>query len=189
MLKNPYVLSAQMAADYATQKLTYGAVNVDGRTRMACARMAEARDFLLNGLPGGYNTAYVFRIAESAIRAGAGNCGEYCAVAFRYLYTRNILPLDFVSYTRGDHAFLVLGRPAYRVDKPDKPTDIKWFEYWGPDPVICDPWVGLQGEPIVTTMADYKERYDADHVETKLRVELSLTKIGNRVYGSSEAPT
>jgi hypothetical protein len=38
-------------------------------------------------------------------------------------------------------------------------------------------------------MADYKERYDADHVDSKLRVELSLTKIGNRVYGSAEAPT
>jgi hypothetical protein len=58
-----------------------------------------------------------------------------------------------------------------------------------PDPVICDPWVGHQGEPMVTTMADYKARYDADHVESKLRVELSLTKTGNRVYGSAEAPT
>jgi hypothetical protein len=156
---------------------------------MACARIAEARDFLLNRLPGSFNTAYVLRMAESAIRAGAGNCREYCAVAFRYLYTRNILPLDFVSYTRADHAFLVLGRPAKRVGDPNRPTDIRWFEYWGPDPVICDPWVGHQGEPMVTTMADYKARYDADHVESKLRVELSLTKTGNRVYGSAEAPT
>ena len=70
-------------------------------------------------------------IARESRNKKCGNCGEFSALAFIYLYDLGVRPLDWMSLVGGDHAFVVLGR-----ENAD-PND---HRNWGPKAVICDPW-------------------------------------------------
>lgn len=71
-------------------------------------------------------------IADEVKRKQCGNCGEFSALAFMYLFDKGIRPLDWMSLVGGDHAFVVIGR--------DKKGDVSKPLNWGPSAVICDPW-------------------------------------------------
>ena len=91
--------------------------------------------------------------AEYTKKHGVGNCEAQASVAFEYLKTMGIKPLDIVFYAsfdknakmpvkplgrtgtemvRPDHAFVVIGRP--------KQADVATYTTWGKDAVVCDAW-------------------------------------------------
>ena len=76
--------------------------------------------------------ADVRNIAKYAEEYHLGNCGEIAAVAFCHLLDRTrVRPVEFVVMTgRGDHTFVVAGRPA---GTPASSC--------GPDVLVCDPWL------------------------------------------------
>jgi len=76
------------------------------------------------------------RIAARAARAeqdGAGNCSEIAAACFMQLRRSGVHPIDYMTLTNGDHAFVVIGRGR---DSDD--TDCS---RWGDAAVVCDAWV------------------------------------------------
>lgn len=76
--------------------------------------------------------ALVKEIAQLARQKQCGNCGEMACLAFVTLMDSKVAPLDILSLTHGDHAFVVIGRDANSdLNKPDT---------WGNQSVICDPW-------------------------------------------------
>ncbi|WP_299438096.1 hypothetical protein [uncultured Rhodospira sp.] len=70
-------------------------------------------------------------MAETAAKNSCGNCGEFSAVAFIYLYDKGVRPIDWMSLTGGDHAFVVIGRAAGDANDVDQ---------WGSIAAVCDPW-------------------------------------------------
>lgn len=169
---------AAKAVEYVQSKLTVGASNIDNPHALAQARVVEARNFTVGGTSELFGKAKLFQIASSAVKSHAGNCGEQAAVAFKYLYDLGIFPLDYVSSTREDHAWLVIGRPSG--------TDIKRPEHWGDDWVVCDPWNVAQGQPGVVSDADeYEDIYDAYYVA--LQVRSTSSAVGG-VAKSAESP-
>jgi hypothetical protein len=70
-------------------------------------------------------------IADESKSKKCGNCGEFSALAFIYLYDSGVRPLDWMSLIGGDHAFVVIGR------ENSDPND---HRNWGAQSVICDPW-------------------------------------------------
>lgn len=77
-------------------------------------------------------------IAESALSKGCGNCGEQAAIAFMMLVDKRVEPLDYMMCAGegDDHVFVVIGRKEN--------SDVRRFnlQTWGPDAVVCDPWMG-----------------------------------------------
>ena len=65
--------------------------------------------------------------AKVAMGAKCGNCGEYAAVAFAYLFARGASPIMLASYPNStwDHCFVIIGPQGK------------------PGSVICDPWADL----------------------------------------------
>lgn len=81
----------------------------------------NAKDFLSKS---------VARIAKYRI----GNCGQFARVGLQYAIDRATSQrVEMFYVTGGDHVFLVIGRK-----KDSDPNDT---QTWGPDAVICDPWV------------------------------------------------
>ena len=74
---------------------------------------------------------YIKTIADVAQKNGCGNCGEFSAVAFMYLYKKGVRPLDWMQLTDADHAFLVIGRASGNENDLDS---------WGRFAAVCDPW-------------------------------------------------
>jgi hypothetical protein len=58
----------------------------------------------------------------------------HAAVAFMFLYDKGIFPIDYMSGTNVDHAFVVIGRKA-GSDEGDPKTS-------GDSAVVCDPCNG-----------------------------------------------
>ncbi|MEM5585458.1 hypothetical protein WNZ15_23580 [Roseibium sp. AS2] len=69
--------------------------------------------------------------AALALKNKCGNCGEFSAAAFIYLYDRNIRPLEWCGLLDADHAFVIIGRNA---------GDPSNYSAWGDVSAICDPW-------------------------------------------------
>lgn len=193
-----YAAYAEMAAKYAHGKLTRGSSNwkdfSQKKMRKADAvtiRMVkEVQTYQLNigidkgetpgsvsfsRLPKLYDVAHALRVAEEASFMGAGNCGEFSAVVFAYLYKRDILPLDIMASTYFDHAWVVIGRPA----NTDVTDPNGWTSEDDPnEPVICDPWLAKGNTPytnrdkyheMVVDLEDYRKYYAPTKVKLLLR--------------------
>jgi hypothetical protein len=88
-------------------------------------------------------------IANTARKNKCGNCGEFSALAFIYLYDLGVRPLDWMGLLGGDHAFVVIGRQA------GKATD---WKKWGAAAVVCDAWgEGFRGGDRATGV--YRARF------------------------------
>ncbi len=78
-------------------------------------------------------------VANSALSKGCGNCGEQAAIAFMMLVDKRVEPIDymFCAGEGDDHVFVVIGRR--------EGSDVRKYsaQTWGPDAVVCDPWMGL----------------------------------------------
>ena len=81
------------------------------------------------------NTTYVpflRSVANNAIKEGCGNCGEQAAIAFIHLLDQKVGPIDYMTRTNADHAFVVIGRTG----------PVENYAAWGENAVVCDPWHG-----------------------------------------------
>lgn len=63
--------------------------------------------------------------AKISIGAKTGNCGENASVAFAWFFINGHLPIYKCQFTRGDHAFVLIG------DQGGQPL------------AICDPWANI----------------------------------------------
>lgn len=127
----------QEAVDYVKSKLSLGAANRPtsvGQYFQAVASLGSFRGRLGSRFRQGISESWIRAIAIGAETAQAGNCGEQAAVAFAYLLRKGVHPLDYMSRTNGDHAFVVVGRRAG--------SDATKVETWGAGAFVCDPWYG-----------------------------------------------
>lgn len=127
---------ARLAISFVRGKMTLGASNKlgdvlwsAGRT-LLCVRASRSVDI---AVPRGPIVSWLREAAAKAEAVGCGNCGEQAALAFMELYERlQARPLDYMTRTNRDHAFVVIGRVSgSRID--DHTT-------WGGDAAVCDPW-------------------------------------------------
>ncbi len=127
---------AERALLYVKEKMTIGAANnVDAITSLGtsllCVVAQRSVDFGISnnsGIP-----SDILKAAAKAEHLGCGNCGEQAAIAFVYLSEElKVRPLDFMSRTNADHAFVIIGRKESSDD-----TD---YMTWGQDCIVCDPW-------------------------------------------------
>lgn len=116
--------AAEDAVRFVHISMTIGASNKAGSTAEARACVARIRRL-------GYSS--IKEMADRALAAGCGNCGEQAAIAFMKLAKRGFRPLDYMAWKRpGDHAFVVIGRKWwFTAEDPRK---------WGPKAVVSDPW-------------------------------------------------
>ena len=77
---------------------------------------------------------WIHTLASRARHFQCGNCAEHAAVAFVFLQTRGIIPIDYMEGQNVDHAFVVIGR-----EQNGKKSH---WTTWGPNAVVCDPWAG-----------------------------------------------
>lgn len=89
--------------------------------------------------------------AEKAKAHGAGNCGEQSALAFSYLKSRRVQPLDWAHFTNRDHAFVLLNRPKDLVRR-------QLLENLG-QVILCDPYYGKTGP--LSQFPDYNVNFIA----------------------------
>jgi hypothetical protein len=143
-----FVARALRAADEAlahtARTLPYGAPNRVGnwfaqtRRGMLFGLIGRAFDLdsMKDRLPaqraGRTQMEHVQAIAREAAQLGAGNCGEFSAVAFIHVAARGDLPAEWIHCADHDHQFVLIGR-----DRRAPPED---WRRWGPRAVVCDPW-------------------------------------------------
>jgi hypothetical protein len=90
------------------------------------------------GYAGDNQTTLYFRAkALAAIQEKTGNCMEQAAIAYFWLKTQGVSPIDYVFFTNGnggyDHAWVLIGRPDNKL--------LEYISGWGEtDTVWCDPW-------------------------------------------------
>lgn len=127
---------AMRALEYVKNKMTIGASNNSDvfstiGTSILCVAAQRSVDFGIannTGIP-----SEIIKAAAKAEHVGCGNCGEQAAIAFVYLSEElKVRPLDFMSRTNADHAFVVIGR---RADSEESD-----YKTWGDECIICDPW-------------------------------------------------
>lgn len=103
-------------------------------------------------------SALIHRLARAAERSASGDAGEQAAVAFAFLSSLGVRPLDFMHTPGRAHAFVVIGRAEPQPERPasehdDQPdgmfeapraavTELR-PETWGKDAVVCDPYRGV----------------------------------------------
>ncbi|WP_435235035.1 hypothetical protein ACR30L_14905 [Psychromonas sp. PT13] len=128
---------AQQAITYVESKMTIGADNKwsDKFASLFAAETSGSCVARIRKSP--YPSPRLEQLREMARRAliaGCGNCGEQAAIAFFWLHDRKVAPLEYMTRTNADHAFVVIGR---KLDSSfDKPLE------WGENCIICDPWAG-----------------------------------------------
>jgi len=148
-MRRLYLRNALTAVEHVREKLPLGASNRPDNPHVVSAGLAvnkaraEAGELIHQSAqsPGK-------AIARTAFNEGGGNCGEQAEMAFQFLKDMGISPIELwaINPNRGDHAFVIIGRPAAASDR--------WMDNsWG-DAVICDPWAN-----IVQAVADDDEIY------------------------------
>jgi hypothetical protein len=95
--------------------------------------------------------------AEKAKAYGAGNCGEQSALAFSYLKSKRIEPIDWVHFLNRDHAFVLLNRPKGLI-KGKLRQNLSQV-------ILCDPYYQRTGP--LTQFPDY----DIDNIGPLLHME------------------
>lgn len=119
---------ARAAIAYVKRKLPRGAGNRPESPPDGAACVRSVRD----GMPP--MSYWVSHLAQHAIQAGCGNCGEQAAVAYVFLQQRGILPLDYMNLYDPQgvavHSFVVIEFSG----EGDSSSG------WGENAVICDPW-------------------------------------------------
>jgi hypothetical protein len=119
------------------------------------------------------STTLVHRLAEAARRAAAGRAGEEAVLAFAYLHTLGVRPLDFMCCPGREHAFVVIGRtpPAAAREAqlarakelgltiPNAAGVLLRPEDWGAEAVVCDPHQGVVYTQPELLKSDHYDEY------------------------------
>jgi hypothetical protein len=119
-----YMMAAIDACRYVKQNMKTGAANNPGKEldRGLIGHLeawltvkTERSDIDMTILRRGIKEYDVNRTmevwAEKARTYGAGNCGEQSALAFSYLKSRLVQPIDWAHFNNRDHAFVLINRP------------------------------------------------------------------------------
>jgi hypothetical protein len=119
-----YMMAAMDACRYVKQHMKTGAANNPGKEldRGLVGHLGawltvktERSDIDITILRRGIKEYDVNRTmevwAEKAMAYGAGNCGEQSALAFSYLKSRRVQPIDWAHFNNRDHAFVLINRP------------------------------------------------------------------------------
>lgn len=127
---------SELAVSYVKRKMTIGASNKISDLLTSLIAPEWSRTCVAGIRKNPYTGDTIFSklrtIAHRASEAGCGNCGEQAAIAFIWLYDKKVGPLDYMSRTNADHAFVVVGRiGSSPLDDPSK---------WGDNCYVCDPW-------------------------------------------------
>jgi hypothetical protein len=153
MINTPagYMMQANAANAYVKQKMVYGSSNDLRKITGPVAFVKNIGVGFMNQLSRSdsdlqvsqlkvaeYDTRRQMEIwAANAEKYGAGNCGEQSAIAFQYLRGRKVEPLTWTRWSVGNHAFVLLGKPAAGT--------IRNAADWIDGVVVCDPWKGIVG--------------------------------------------
>ncbi|WP_225784211.1 hypothetical protein [Xenophilus sp. Marseille-Q4582] len=145
MLHSGYVKAAQDAIAHVKSAVRYRGLNTAGgwiRHPLEIPQKFDARIWSLQ--EGGRRNAarsneafdvqvFIDEMASLGRLSQTGNCGELSAIAFLYLKSRGIAPIDYFALWRGDwnHAFVVLNR--------DASIPVQDFGRWSYSAVVCDP--------------------------------------------------
>jgi hypothetical protein len=120
------------------------------------------------------NYTLVHRLARLADVTRGNSAGEQAALAFSYLLSLGIRPLDFMHAPGRDHAFVVIGRDdpvkaraASDEDEergavmtaPDAARHELRPETWGVDAVVCDPYHGVVCRQVELLNTEYFHDY------------------------------
>ncbi|MBI3681161.1 MAG: hypothetical protein HY235_12285 [Acidobacteria bacterium] len=146
-----YLSAAKEAVSYTVAKIKLGPANKlsvqdgIGSQLRAMGGLLKVREGVDKDLQDKFvNETDAFRhvqiYAQRAEQYGGGNCEEHSAVAYMRLRRQHVYPLDWCRWRSGDHAFVIIGRPAGKWD-PGAMPQASWF----PDAVICDPWARKSG--------------------------------------------
>jgi hypothetical protein len=90
---------------------------------------------------------WLLQTANGARGSGAGNCGELAAIAYQYLKSSHITPIDYMQFSAPgyDHVWVIIGRAAN--------SDLTHLKTWGDEAVWCDAWQGDDG--VVFSVQDF----------------------------------
>ncbi|MBS0429734.1 MAG: hypothetical protein JSR41_20830 [Proteobacteria bacterium] len=145
MLHSEYVKAAQRAIAHVQSTVRYRGLNTGGgwirhpfeSNQKIVARIfnvVESRSRSAARTEGGLDRElYIDEMARAGELSNTGNCSELSAIAFRYLESREVFPIEYFTVMRGhwDHAFVVLNR--------DASIPVKDFASWSYQAVVCDP--------------------------------------------------
>ena len=146
-LQNAELLVRQRTLGEALAKLEKGSKDAEAMGRQNAA-LREARRLVMEKLSaaerqhGALDSLTARQDLEVTAQAAAdtklGNCDEMSALAFFWLQSTAIRPVElFATHANGDndqHQFVVIGRPAT--------ASLKDPAEWTGDAVVCDPWDG-----------------------------------------------
>jgi len=144
MLHSEYMAAAQRAIGYVKSQVKYRGLNTGGGwirnpadvPQKFAARIESIREGMRRNAAhtGGFvPTVYIDELARLAVDTQTGNCSELSAIAFNYLKSQGIGPIDYFGVFRGswNHAFVVLNR--------DDSIPVGDFARWSEYAVVCDP--------------------------------------------------
>jgi hypothetical protein len=125
---------AQDACAYVASKMTIGSGNQPDSSPDADACVAFIRSTMVS------TDNFIPHLAARAIANGCGNCGEQAAIAFEFLRSKGVSPVDYMNLNDPNgtaiHSFVVI---SFSSDGN--------ASSWGSDAVICDPWDSSQSYP------------------------------------------
>jgi hypothetical protein len=145
-----YMMAAMDACRYVRQHMTVGAANnplkeldrgIIGHISAWLTVKTERSDIDVTIFRRGIKPYDINRTmevwAEKARAYGAGNCGEQSALAFSYLKSKSVQPIDWAHFNNRDHAFVLINRPRDLVHQ-------KLRENLG-QVILCDPYYQRAG--------------------------------------------
>jgi hypothetical protein len=126
--------AAQDAVAFVASQMTIGSGNQPDSSPDGAACVAFIRSTML------CTDNFIPHLAQRAMANGCGNCGEQAAIAFEFLRSKGMSPVDYMNLNDPDgkaiHSFVVI---AFSGDGNACS--------WGPEAVICDPWDNGQAYP------------------------------------------
>jgi hypothetical protein len=126
--------AAQDAVAFVASQMTIGAGNKPDSQPDAAACVRFIRSTMVS------TDNFIPHLALRAMANGCGNCGEQAAIAFEFLRSKGMSPVNYMNLNDPNgvaiHSFVVLsfGDDGNVCD-------------WGADAVICDPWDNGQAYP------------------------------------------
>jgi hypothetical protein len=125
---------AQDTCAFVASRMTIGAGNQPDSQPDAAACVRFIRSTMVS------TDNFIPHLALRALANGCGNCGEQAAIAFEFLRSKGISPVNYMNLNDPDgnaiHSFVVISFSGC-----DNTCN------WGQDAVICDPWDNSQAYP------------------------------------------
>ena len=144
MNRSEYLVVAEQAIQHVKAHVKYRALNTPGgwirnpidvpqkfSSRLAANREVDQFRNTYQGQPD--PRVYIDQLDRIARASNTGNCSDLSAVAFKFLESQGIRPIDYFGVERSGwgHAFVILNR--------DSNIPLSDFASWSAAAVLCDP--------------------------------------------------